>query len=249
MSNEKILKSFEVKNELNPKFWSKDKKLNPKVRERLLKIAQEFIDFLTVPVVVEDILFIGSLTNYGWSDYSDIDLHISVDFNQFPKENLELYEEFFDVKKVIFNTNHDIKIFGFDVELYVEDSNKGSYSNGVYSVLYDDWNIKPTKENVKIDKEVLKKKVKNWTTKIDKIIDNATLDQFDETVEMLKKIRNKLGEYRTSGLKNEGEFSYENLVYKYLRRSGHLDKLRNFKNEMLDKKLSLAEQKYNLLKF
>lgn len=249
VSNEKILKSFEVKNELNPKFWSKDKKLNPKVRERLLKIAQEFIDFLTVPVVVEDILFIGSLTNYGWSDYSDIDLHISVDFNQFPKENLELYEEFFDVKKVIFNTNHDIKIFGFDVELYVEDSNKGSYSNGVYSVLYDDWNIEPTKENVKIDKEVLKKKVKNWTTKIDKIIDNATLDQFDETVEMLKKIRNKLGEYRTSGLKNEGEFSYENLVYKYLRRSGHLDKLRNFKNEMLDKKLSLAEQKYNLLKF
>jgi hypothetical protein len=90
VSNEKILNSFEVKNELNPKFWDKNKKLNPQVRERLLKIAQEFIDFISVPIVVEDILFIGSLTNYGWSEYSDIDLHVSIDFNQFPKENLEL---------------------------------------------------------------------------------------------------------------------------------------------------------------
>jgi hypothetical protein len=249
VSNEKILNSFEVKDELNPKFWDENKKLNPQVRERLLKIAQEFIDFISVPIVVEDILFIGYLTNYGWSEYSDIDLHVSIDFNQFPKENLELYEELFNVKKIIFNTTHNIKIFGFDVELYVEDSTKGNYSNGVYSILYDEWNILPTKENVKIDKEVLNKKVKNWTTKIDTIIDNATMEEYDETVEMLKKIKNKLGEYRASGLKDKGEFSYENLVYKYLRRSGHLDKLRNFKDEMLDKQLSLAEQRYNLFKF
>ena len=94
MSNEKIIKSFNVKKELNPKFWNDNKKLNPEVRERLLEIAEEFIGFLKVPVVVDDILFIGSLTNYGWSDYSDIDLHISLDFNQFPKDNLNLYLKF-----------------------------------------------------------------------------------------------------------------------------------------------------------
>ena len=248
MSNEKIIKSFNVKKELNPKFWNDNKKLNPEVRERLLEISEEFIGFLKVPVVVDDILFIGSLTNYGWSDYSDIDLHISLDFNQFPKDNLNLYEELFNVKKVIFNSNHDITIFGYDVELYVEDSNKGSYSNGVYSVLHDKWKIEPKKENVSIDKEVLSKKVKNWTSKIDTIIDNSDVENYDESIELLDKIKDKLGEYRTSGLKNKGEFSYENLVYKYLRRSGHLDKLRNFKNELLDKQLSLFEQMYKLIK-
>jgi hypothetical protein len=248
VSNEKIIKSFNVKKELNPKFWNDNKKLNPEVRERLLEISEEFIGFLKVPVVVDDILFIGSLTNYGWSDYSDIDLHISLDFNQFPKDNLNLYEELFNVKKVIFNSNHDITIFGYDVELYVEDSNKGSYSNGVYSVLHDKWKIEPKKENVSIDKEVLSKKVKNWTSKIDTIIDNSDVENYDESIELLDKIKDKLGEYRTSGLKNKGEFSYENLVYKYLRRSGHLDKLRNFKNELLDKQLSLFEQMYKLIK-
>ena len=248
MSNEKIIKSFNVKKELNPKFWNDNKKLNPEVRERLLEIAEEFIGFLKVPVVVDDILFIGSLTNYGWSDYSDIDLHISLDFNQFPKDNLNLYEELFNVKKVIFNSNHDITIFGYDVELYVEDSNKGSYSNGVYSVLHDKWKIEPKKENVSIDKEVLRKKVKNWTSKIDTIIDNSDVENYEESIELLDKLKDKLGEYRTSGLKNKGEFSYENLVYKYLRRSGHLDKLRNFKNEILDKQLSLFEQMYKLSK-
>ena len=240
MSNEKIIKSFNVKKELNPKFWNDNKKLNPEVRERLLEIAEEFIGFLKVPVVVDDILFIGSLTNYGWSDYSDIDLHISLDFNQFPKDNLNLYEELFNVKKVIFNSNHDITIFGYDVELYVEDSNKGSYSNGVYSVLHDKWKIEPKKENVSIDKEVLRK--------IDTIIDNSDVENYEESIELLDKLKDKLGEYRTSGLKNKGEFSYENLVYKYLRRSGHLDKLRNFKNEILDKQLSLFEQMYKLSK-
>lgn len=248
MSNEKIIKSFNVKKELNPKFWNDNKKLNPEVRDRLLEIAEEFIGFLKVPVVVDDILFIGSLTNYGWSDYSDIDLHISLDFNQFPKDNLNLYEELFNVKKVIFNSNHDITIFGYDVELYVEDSNKGSYSNGVYSVLHDKWKIEPKKENVSIDKEVLRKKVKNWTSKIDTIIDNSDVENYEESIELLDKLKDKLGEYRTSGLKNKGEFSYENLVYKYLRRSGHLDKLRNFKNEILDKQLSLFEQMYKLSK-
>lgn len=248
MSNEKIIKSFNVKKELNPKFWNDNKKLNPEVRERLLEIAEEFIGFLKVPVVVDDILFIGSLTNYGWSEYSDIDLHISLDFNQFPKDNLNLYEELFNVKKVIFNSNHDITIFGYDVELYVEDSNKGSYSNGVYSVLHDKWKIEPKKENVSIDKEVLRKKVKNWTSKIDTIIDNSDVENYEESIELLDKLKDKLGEYRTSGLKNKGEFSYENLVYKYLRRSGHLDKLRNFKNEILDKQLSLFEQMYKLSK-
>ncbi len=44
---------------------------NPlEVRERLLVIAYEFIDFLDIDIVVTDIILTGSLSNYNWSKYS-----------------------------------------------------------------------------------------------------------------------------------------------------------------------------------
>jgi predicted nucleotidyltransferase len=119
MDTSEIIKSFETKDELNPKIWEKEGKsylMRPEVREKLLETANIFIDFLGVDVVVTDIIMIGSLVNYNWSKYSDIDLHIVVNFNQFPTNSQDLYLEFFDLKKVIFNKNHNIKMFGYDVE-------------------------------------------------------------------------------------------------------------------------------------
>ena len=52
-------------------------------------------------------------------------------------------------------------------------------------------------------------------------------------------IKNKLKEYRQSGLEKEGELSYENLVFKYLRRSGHIGKLFDEKTKIKDKELSV----------
>ena len=40
-------------------------------------------------------------------------------------------------------------------------------------------------------------------------------------------------------LEKDGEFSYENLVFKFLRRNGYIDKLFNFKNKLMDKNLSI----------
>jgi len=57
-----------------------------------------------------------------------------------------------------------------------------------------------------------------------------------------KKYREKLRKYRTCGLQKEGEFSYENLVFKFLRRNGYIAKLENFKNKFVDKKLSLEQE-------
>jgi hypothetical protein len=240
VTNNEIIKSFKLKKELNPKFWVNGT-LNPKVREKLLEIADEFIEFLEVPVIVDDIIFIGSLTNYNWSKYSDIDLHISCDFNQFPKNVRDLYEELFLVKKTIFNLNHNIKIFGYDVELYVEDSNKGNFSNGAYSVLKDEWILEPEKENQSVDKELLKSKISHWTSLIDTLTDNYNNEDLDEVLKYSDCIKDKLSKYRKTGLENEGEQSIENLVFKYLRRSGHIKKLKDLKNKIVDKKLSLVE--------
>ena len=47
------------------------------------KVSQlDFIDFIGVPLLIEDVIFTGSLANYNWSEYSDIDLHVVCDFIQ-----------------------------------------------------------------------------------------------------------------------------------------------------------------------
>ena len=105
MKNDEIINSFKLQDELNPKVWDNEDTLNKEVREKLLAVATEFIDFLGVPILVEDIIFTGSLANYNWSKYSDVDLHVVADFNQFSDDLLPLYQELFKVKKTLFNTD------------------------------------------------------------------------------------------------------------------------------------------------
>ena len=83
----------------------------------------------------------------------------------------------------------------------------------------------------------------NWMDIIDGAIENAEDENLEDAISIIKKYREKLRKYRACGLKKEGEFSYENLVFKYLRRNGYISKLENFKNEFADKKLSLEQEK------
>ena len=241
-----------VRDKLNPKIWElpnerfmSDPKgqvetMVPKVRERLLDIANQFVEFLDVPVFVDDVIMTGSLANYNWSNYSDVDLHIIVDFTQFPEEQIELFQKLFTLKKILFNTNHDITIKNFEVELYAQDEKEIHTSSGVYSVLYDEWITKPEKINVKVDNTVLMNKVKSWTEKIDEVIEDVKeSNDLEKSKEIIDKLKKKLKDYRKEGLSGDGEFSYENLVFKFLRRNGYIEKLYNFEDKLIDKTLSL----------
>jgi predicted nucleotidyltransferase len=150
MDTKKLIKSFDTQDELNPKIWEspngQDYKMKNEIRERLLEIAYQFIDYLGVDIVVTDIVLTGSLANYNWSKYSDFDIHIISNFQQYPPEQLELYKELFMLKKALFNKNYDIKLFGYEVELYVENESEAHFSSGVYSLLFNEWAMKPKKE-------------------------------------------------------------------------------------------------------
>jgi predicted nucleotidyltransferase len=246
MSNLKsILSSFRLQDKLNPKFWnSQDNEVEmmaPKVRNRLLEIAYEFIDFLGVDVIVSDVVMTGSLANFNWSKYSDVDLHIIVDFKQFSEKELPLYEELFRLKKTLYNDKHNITIYGYDVELYVQDDVEKHFSSGEYSALFDEWISEPKKENVEIDTQSVKIKSEEWMKTIDDVIENAKDESLDDAKKLIDRYKDKLKKYRTSGLEKGGELSNENLVFKVLRRNGYLSKLFDFQNEYIDKSLSLNE--------
>jgi predicted nucleotidyltransferase len=240
MSNfQKILDSFSVKNTLNPKIWEnpndpKTAIMVPKVRRALIKIAEKFIDYLGDDIFIEDIVLTGSLANFNWSEFSDFDLHVHVDLSQYNEES-DLYKELFNLKKQLFNDKHDIKIFGYDVELYAQDTEEVHYSSGVFSIMNNEWINIPNKMENKVDQQILKHKIENWTDKIDLAIQ-------DEDESKLETLKDKLKEYRNSGLEKDGELSYENLVFKFLRRSGHIQKLFDTLNKTLDKELSVERK-------
>ena len=189
---QKILNSFSVQETLNPKVWENPEnpqkaKMIPKVKKALMRIAEEFIDYLGEDVFVEDIVLTGSLANFNWSEFSDFDLHIIVDFEQYEDES-DLYKELYNLKKQVFNDKHNIKIFGYDVELYAQDSEEPHFATGVYSVMNDEWVTKPKKVDIEIDRNVLEKKIKNWTEKIDKVVDS---EQSEDDVKLIDSIKEK----------------------------------------------------------
>ena len=145
------LSSFKTRDILNPKIWDENSKLKTDIRTRLLMIADDFFETLDIPWVdIDDIVLTGSLANYNWSQYSDVDLHVLVNYKDID-ENLELAKEYLTSKKNLWNDKHNIKIKSFDVELYTQDISEKHVSTGVYSIFWDKWLIKPSKGDKSID--------------------------------------------------------------------------------------------------
>lgn len=236
-----LLKTFKVQPDLNRQFWTSDNKLNPTIRKALMKIAKEFYDSIELEQKpkVKDIVFTGSLANYNYSEYSDVDLHLLFDFGK----DKELMSQFFLLAKSKWNDKHDITIKGYDVEVYAEDESSPHVATGLYSVLKDAWIKEPEKEAPAYDEQDVMTKVRYFVGMFDQLVNQYKTGQLDGLDKKIEKFRDKLGKFRQSGLQKGGEFSTENLAFKLLRRAGYMEKLANLQNMTIDKQLSVAETK------
>jgi hypothetical protein len=236
------IKSFYIKDELNPKLWD-NFELDGEVREQLIKIAQDFYESTELKADVKDIILTGSLSNYNWSEkYSDYDLHILIDFNDVD-DNVELVKKFADAAKKNWNDEHDIKIKGYEVEVYIQDIDEPHKSSGVFSLLNNKWNVKPEKVEFEPDEEALKEKSKSVMMAVDGLEEELDEDKYEKFNDKLNKVWDKIKNYRKSGLAEEGgELSLGNLVFKLLRRNGYIEKIMNLKRKSYDKQFeSLSE--------
>jgi len=222
--------NIQFHDELNPDLWDGDT-LKPDVIQTLILIAKEFVEFLKIEVVVDDIIMVGSSANYNYTKHSDIDLHIVVPFKKLD-DNEEFVREFFMSKKFIWNTEHDIKIHGHEVELYVQDINEEVKSSAVYSIKNNSWIKKPSKVNPTIDRKSVYDKVHDFIERIELARENLPA---------LRELKDKLKLMRQSGLEKAGEYSVENLTFKVLRNTGQIGKLVDYVKDIFDKQLSLAE--------
>ncbi len=241
--NDIDLSSFKIHDKLSPKIWNMvngSNKLKPEVRNKLLLIADDFFDSLELDMIdIEDIILTGSLANYNWSKMSDVDLHILLDFRDIDS-NTEIIKQYFDSKKSLWNESHNIKIYGYDLEIYVQDIAEKHTSSGIYSVLHNKWLKTPKRENDKISNiELIKNKSSYYMNLIDNLDILYDKGQYNYLMRKIDKIKTKIKNTRQKGLDREGEFSPENLIFKVLRRSGYIEKLFDLQLKSYDRSFSL----------
>lgn len=220
--------------DLNPRLWHKQR-MRPEVREKLLEIAADFKQSLGLSdLEVKDITVSGSNAGFTYTPHSDIDLHLVVDIPQ--ADTSEVYRELFDAKKYQYNAEHNITIGGYDVELYVENANQPPVSQGMYSLVKDDWINIPKRRRSTIDDDAVRSKYADIKHRIQSAIDSQDHEQISAMAAKIKKMR-------TAGLAQSGEMGPENLAYKMLRAQGYIKKLYDARTAARDLELSLTERK------
>jgi hypothetical protein len=233
--------SFQIHDELQPEVWQEER-LNSEARERLIEIAANFLEGLEIPVSMNDLRFTGSLANYNWSKYSDIDLHIVVDFSKVD-ENTELVKAFFDEARLRWNDKHRITIHGFEVEIYVENIDEEHKSSGIYSITNDEWIIKPDPIEQVIDFETAEKKSQDYVDRAQRISNLVSDGKYELALRHIERVKEKIRDMRKVGLESEeAEFSAENIAFKILRRDQILKRLNDLKADAYDNMMTIKDE-------
>ena len=234
--NLKELDSFKISDavtfhdKLNPALWTGNK-LRPEVKNQLEEIAKDFLEEMGInDLDVRDITISGSNAAYSYTKHSDLDLHILVNINDLP--NNEIYREFFDAKKSLYNDSHNITIHGVPVELYVQDAAQPSITLGEYSLQDDKWLRIPTKRRANFDQNATK-------AKYEKLLDIVKQAIASNNLNKIQKILKKIKQYRQAGLDKGGEFGPENLAFKALRSQGYITKLYDLRDKLHSEALTI----------
>lgn len=241
------INDFKPKGELNHDFWH-DNMLDSRVRLKLMDLADDFVDTLDIRwVKPEDVVVTGSMANYNWNDFSDVDVHVIMDYSKVYKDK-DFVKSYFDAKKNLWKEEHPrLKVFGFPVEMYVEDSKNPSKAGGVYSLNKNEWLTKPKEMDAEdVDYDRIERKAVNIMDDVDELVgkikNERDLKKCDVISGKLDKLFDKLKSERKKALATkERELSPWNIIWKILRAEGYLDKIINAINRNYDRQNSVNE--------
>lgn len=221
-----MILEYQTHNTLNPRIWDGES-LRPKLHNALLRIGEQFAEFLEIDVPVLDIIIIGSNANYNWSDQSDIDLHVVINYAEITHD-IPLVTKYMLAKKHVWNSKYPLRYQGIPIELYAQDSNESLNSSvGVYSVLKRKWLNKPDPRQITVDDAVIEQKAAPFIYEI-----NLIKETDPTATHKIKDVLLKLQKLRKAGLGNQGEYSIENLAYKFIRNKGYIDHIKSMYHQI-----------------
>ena len=239
-----LTEAVEKHKTLNSKLFTKEELLKDKVRDKMLEIVDEFLTDLQeqdIKIKVDDVLLIGSNASYNYTKASDIDLHILANAKA-AKYDKEVAAALYSAYRSLFNKNLDIEFYDIPVEIFVETEDSPRVSNGVYSVKKNKWVKKPVQEEIpEYDTQKLNELVDKWEANCKELIDDIKAGKLEDEKRVIKLLEDIYDKLRKKGI-SKGEYSVENLAFKELRNKGYLDKLKDFRNELVSKRLSLEEK-------
>lgn len=230
---ERLAANRRSNNELNPVLFDERDQLKPEIREKIMSIVDEFLEYIEVDIRVIDVRLLGSNAAYNYTDDSDIDIHIITDLSKIsdPESIARLY---FDASKKNFKDSYDITIKGIEVELYVEDIKASAVSNGVYSVTKSSWIKEPTPLGEPSDAVIAAAER----------IEDQFIQSVKETrsIEELEALVDQLYLTRKDSLAEDGELGAGNLAFKSLRSKGILGQIKDTIKDATSERLSLESK-------
>jgi hypothetical protein len=228
---------IEYHKKLNPQFWLNNH-LKSNIRKNLLNLAKFYFNSLELDskVKIKDIIFTGSLANYNYTNSSDIDLHIVIDYKDV-SDDKDFVMNYFLQKRAAWETSNDVVINNYPVEIYVQDMDEQTVGKGaMYSLLNNKWVKKPKYKLPDVDKHLITQKVNKYLDILNKIsMMKDSLNKLESYNKVLKKIKKERGE----ATQTEGEFSVNNLVFKVLRNKKVFEIIKDNKKEIVNNVFSI----------
>ena len=212
---------------LHPDFWTNGT-FDTGIREKLLQITSDFIQNRISSDSVDDIQLTGSMANYNYTEFSDLDVHVLTDYSKL-NDNADLVKQALDGKRFIWNLRHNIVIRKHEVEMYFQDTHEPHIASGLFSLKRNEWIKTPVYDPPEIDDRDVNKKADTISDTIHRLKKEVDKDLTPDDAELYYKkaaqLKHKIGKMRQAGLNASGEFSIENLAFKQLRNSGDIGDL------------------------
>lgn len=219
---ETLVDDVQARNTLHPDLWQEGK-LDPLVRERLLKMAELFLlDTGFGNLDVKEIVFAGSMAGYLYHSQSDIDVHVSVDGSPITAD-LKLLFQLFNARSDDWNGDYELRVRDHEVELFILDYRSPEGSDGVYSLREDRWIKEPKPPTNIVGRDVVLADVTRYAGEFESLRARFKANPQSFDCREFKLYRRALKDYRAKqGFQKSGEHSVGNLAYKALRNGGYL---------------------------
>ena len=226
---------------LHPSFWDAAKNFDQDLREKLLTIAQDVSEGAGVKTdIIDDIQLTGSMANFNYTDFSDLDVHILLDFAKINHDE-DLVKKALDGKRFVWNLRHDIKMGGHDVEVYFQDTEEPHKASGLYSLLNNEWIRVPEHDEPEVDERDVSAKadrLKGEISDLEVALQTTDGDDLGDLAEAADALRDKVARMRKDSLEANGEFGIGNLAFKELRNSDYMERLIDVSNAIYDKQFT-----------
>lgn len=207
---------------LSPLFFPDGATLDARVAAKARALGERTFQQLGVPgATLVDVMFAGSLASYEYTDDSDVDVHVLVEFG--PACDPKLRDAWLRSVNAGLHLDVGVSYLGRPVQVTVRDSDDDQ--GGTWSVLHGAWRHQPVRKPVTFTEAELRAQVSAFLHEREQLVFDWSHDTGGFDCDRFKAPQKRMRELRGEGLKAGGVTSLGNMTYRLVRRLGYFEEL------------------------